>query len=136
MHTSHDVFICLISSLSMIESGLKRSITTSSLKAEEEAPYRTCRGGQPVHIHPSSVLFSSLSGRKLPDYVVYAEVLITSKQYMRGVTAIEGAWLPELVPSLFMQAGAKTASGNAIPSSAAAGGGGGASGGQDKRKRF
>jgi hypothetical protein len=33
----------------------------SSLDASE-APYRTVRGGQPVHIHPSSVLFSAPSG--------------------------------------------------------------------------
>ena len=58
-----------------------------------EAPYTTMRGGQLVHIHPSSVLFAGSNSRKLPPYVIYAELLITSKQYMRGVTSIDGEWL-------------------------------------------
>jgi hypothetical protein len=49
-------------------------------------------------------------GRKLPDYVVYAELLITSKQYMRSVTAIEGSWLHEAAPSLFKSPGASSPS--------------------------
>ena len=68
------------------------------------APYSTVRGNQPVHIHPSSVLFSNPSGRKLPEYVVFAELLITSKQYMRNVTAVEGSWLMECAPALFKRA--------------------------------
>ena len=68
------------------------------------APYSTIRGNQPVHIHPSSVLFSNPSGRKLPEYVVFAELLITTKHYMRNVTAVEGSWLMELAPNLFKRA--------------------------------
>jgi hypothetical protein len=49
------------------------------------------------------------SGRKLPEYVVYAELLITTKQYMRSVTAIEGSWLQEAAPTLFKHAGGGTA---------------------------
>ena len=65
------------------------------------APYQTVRGAQPVHIHPSSVLFSAPSGRKLPEYVVYAELLITTKHYMRSVTAVDGAWVAAALPSFF-----------------------------------
>jgi hypothetical protein len=32
----------------------------------------------------------------LPEYVVYHELVLTSKQYMRTVSAIDGAWLREL----------------------------------------
>jgi HrpA-like RNA helicase len=53
------------------------------------APYQTVRGAQPVHIHPSSVLFSTPNGRKLPEYIVFSELLITTKHYMRNVTAVE-----------------------------------------------
>lgn len=73
----------------------------SASDAETQAPYRTIKGGQPVHIHPSSVLFSGSGGRKLPKCVVFTEMLITGKQYMRGVTAIEPAWLVELLPGMF-----------------------------------
>ena len=65
------------------------------------APYQTVRGAQPVHIHPSSVLFSAPSGRQLPEYVVYAELLITPKHYMRSVTAVDGAWVAAAMPSFF-----------------------------------
>ena len=70
----------------------------------QAAPYSTIRGNQPVHIHPSSVLFSNPSGRKLPEYVVFAELLITTKHYMRNVTAVDGSWLMELAPNLFKRA--------------------------------
>ena len=68
------------------------------------APYQTVRGNVPVHIHPSSVLFSNPSGRKLPEYIVYSELLITTKHYMRNVTAVEGSWLMEVAPDLFKRA--------------------------------
>lgn len=67
----------------------------------ETAPYRTIKDGLPVHIHPSSVLFSGPYSRKLPPYIIYSELLITSKRYMRGVAAIDGQWLTELVPEIF-----------------------------------
>lgn len=88
----------------------------------DDAPYRTVRGKQPVHIHPSSVLFSMVNSRKLPEYVVFAELLTTSKQYMRNVSAIEGAWLAEMFPSNFKSAAAPpaTATNNGAGSAAAA----------------
>lgn len=80
------------------------SSQAAAAAAADSAPYRTVRGRQPVHIHPSSVLFSMVSSRKLPEFVVYAELLITSKQYMRTVSAVDGAWLTELFPGTFKTA--------------------------------
>ncbi|XP_014388830.1 PREDICTED: probable ATP-dependent RNA helicase DHX37 [Myotis brandtii] len=48
----------------------------------------------PVFIHPSSVLF-----RELPDFVVYQEVVETTKMYMKGVSAVEIQWIPALLPN-------------------------------------
>lgn len=60
------------------------------------APYMTVRGKKPVFVHPTSVVFnSSNNAKKMPDLVVYSEILITSKQYMRGVTVIEAEWLTD-----------------------------------------
>jgi hypothetical protein len=64
------------------------------------APYQTLRGRQPVHIHPSSVLFG-LSSKRLPACVVYSELLTTSKDYMRNVSVIEASWLTEIMPQVF-----------------------------------
>jgi hypothetical protein len=83
--------------------------TGKSQAAEDSAPYRTIKGRQPVHIHPSSVLFSMVNSRKLPEFVVYAELLITSKQYMRNIAVVDGAWLTELFPSMFRDTAAAAA---------------------------
>jgi hypothetical protein len=65
------------------------------------APYRTIKGNQYVHVHPSSVLFSMIGTKKLPSFVLYADLLITNKQYMRSITVIDGNWLSELFPDRF-----------------------------------
>ncbi len=73
------------------------------------APYRTLRGNQPVHIHPSSVLFSIINSKKMPGYLVYADLLTTSKQYMRNITVVEGEWITELLPAFFKSSTPATA---------------------------
>ncbi|KPP62454.1 putative ATP-dependent RNA helicase DHX37 [Scleropages formosus] len=55
--------------------------------------YKTPLLDSPVFIHPNSVLFKTL-----PDYVVYQEVLETSKMYMRGVSAVQEEWIPQILP--------------------------------------
>ncbi|XP_034728869.1 probable ATP-dependent RNA helicase DHX37 [Etheostoma cragini] len=55
--------------------------------------YKTPLLDDPVYIHPSSALFKTL-----PDFIVYQEILETTKMYMRGVSAIEAEWIPELLP--------------------------------------
>jgi len=60
--------------------------------------YRTKIGGQEVFIHPSSVMF----GRNpAPKAVVFTELLVTTKTYIRGVTQILESWLPEVAPNIF-----------------------------------
>ncbi|XP_037016970.2 probable ATP-dependent RNA helicase DHX37 isoform X1 [Artibeus jamaicensis] len=56
--------------------------------------YKTPLLDDPVFIHPSSVLF-----RELPDFVVYQEIVETTKMYMKGVSAVEVQWVPVLLPS-------------------------------------
>uniref|UniRef100_H3AXC2 DEAH-box helicase 37 n=2 Tax=Latimeria chalumnae TaxID=7897 RepID=H3AXC2_LATCH len=55
--------------------------------------YKTPLLDDPVFIHPSSVLF-----KQLPDFIVYQEIVETSKMYMKGVSAIEPEWIPVLIP--------------------------------------
>nr|XP_010589984.1 probable ATP-dependent RNA helicase DHX35 [Loxodonta africana] len=61
--------------------------------------YRTTRDDHELHIHPASVLYAE----KPPRWVIYNEVIQTSKYYMRDVTAIESAWLLELAPHFYQQ---------------------------------
>lgn len=54
--------------------------------------------GIPSNLHPSSALFGL---GYTPDYVVYHELILTTKEYMSCVTAVEGEWLAELGPMFF-----------------------------------
>ncbi|XP_014718081.2 probable ATP-dependent RNA helicase DHX37 isoform X2 [Equus asinus] len=56
--------------------------------------YKTPLLDDPVFIHPSSVLF-----RELPEFVVYQEIVETTKMYMKGVSTVEVPWIPVLLPS-------------------------------------
>jgi pre-mRNA-splicing factor ATP-dependent RNA helicase DHX38/PRP16 len=60
--------------------------------------YVNCRNGMPCHLHPTSALFGM---GFTPDYVIYHELVMTSKEYMQCVTAAEGEWLAELGPMFF-----------------------------------
>lgn len=60
--------------------------------------YINCRNGMPCHMHPSSALYGL---GNTPDYVVYHELVLTTKEYMQCVTAVEPHWLAELGPMFF-----------------------------------
>lgn len=55
--------------------------------------YKTPLMDEPVFIHPNSALFKTM-----PDFVVYQEIMETTKMYMRGVSAVEANWVPQLLP--------------------------------------
>ncbi|KAJ4785883.1 hypothetical protein LUZ62_037129 [Rhynchospora pubera] len=60
--------------------------------------YVNCRNGMPCHLHPSSALYGL---GYTPDHVVYHELILTTKEYMQCVTAVEPQWLAELGPMFF-----------------------------------
>nr|DAD30600.1 TPA_asm: hypothetical protein HUJ06_009451 [Nelumbo nucifera] len=66
------------------------------LKGVEE--YVNCRDGMPCHLHPSSALYGL---GYTPDYVVYHELILTTKEYMQCATAVEPQRLAELGPIFF-----------------------------------
>jgi len=55
--------------------------------------YLTLKESQPCHVHPSSSLF-----HHQPQWVLYSQILTTSREYMRDVMAIEPGWLVEVAP--------------------------------------
>ncbi|WFC99409.1 RNA helicase [Malassezia yamatoensis] len=55
--------------------------------------YVNCRTGIPMNLHPTSALYGL---GYTPDYVVYHELTLTSKEYMGTVTAVDPYWLAEL----------------------------------------
>jgi len=55
-----------------------------------------------LHIHPSSVLHATTqSAAPKPAWVVFHEVVTTTKAFMRDVSVIEPAWLTECAPHYF-----------------------------------
>ncbi|KAJ8761085.1 hypothetical protein K2173_000764 [Erythroxylum novogranatense] len=58
--------------------------------------YKTIRGSQEVHIHPSSVLF-----RVNPKWVIYHSIVLTDRQYMRNVMTIDPSWLTDVAPHFY-----------------------------------
>ncbi|KAH8582785.1 Prp16p pre-mRNA splicing family SFII helicase [Cryptosporidium sp. chipmunk genotype I] len=70
----------------------------NSAKIRAIGQYVNLSTSVPAYIHPSSSLF--LSGVN-PDYLVYHEVIITSKEYMNTVSAIEPEWLNFYAPHIF-----------------------------------
>jgi pre-mRNA-splicing factor ATP-dependent RNA helicase DHX16 len=60
--------------------------------------YKTTKHQQTVHIHPNSCLFETL-----PRWVVYHELVFTTKEYMRQVVEIENTWLLEVAPHYYNQ---------------------------------
>ena len=65
-------------------------------KRDPQDGYRTVTEDQVVFIHPSSSLF-----QKNPEWVIYYELVLTTKEYMREIMAIEPHWLPEVAPNFF-----------------------------------
>ncbi|PQE20859.1 pre-mRNA-splicing factor atp-dependent RNA helicase prp16 protein [Rutstroemia sp. NJR-2017a BBW] len=55
--------------------------------------YLNLRTSVTVQLHPTSALYGL---GYLPDYVVYHELILTSKEYMSTVTAVDPHWLAEL----------------------------------------
>ena len=62
--------------------------------------YRVMKGHTSVYIHPSSVLMDP-SGGPGPKFVLYYELMQTSKEYMRGCMPIQIEWLSELAPHYY-----------------------------------
>ncbi len=60
--------------------------------------YVNTRTGVPMHLHPTSALFGM---GFTADHIVYHELVMTTKEYMQCVTAVDGYWLAELGPMFY-----------------------------------
>ena len=71
---------------------------TNATKIKGIGEYVNLRTGIPCKLHPSSALFSL---GYAPDYVVYHELVMTTKEYMQCVTTVDPYWLAEMGPMFF-----------------------------------
>lgn len=79
---------------------IKKVITSGffphSARLQKGGSYRTVKHPQTVHIHPTSGL-----AKALPRWVVYHELVLTTKEYMRQVTELKPEWLVEIAPHFY-----------------------------------
>jgi len=62
---------------------------------ERNGHYLTVKDNQVVALHPSAGL------SKKPEWVLYNEFVLTSKNYIRTVTEVRGEWLMEMAPHYY-----------------------------------
>ena len=55
--------------------------------------YRTVKNGMTTYLHPSSTLFEVN-----PKWIIFYELVLTSREYMRGNLPIQSEWLAEAAP--------------------------------------
>ncbi|PKC08384.1 P-loop containing nucleoside triphosphate hydrolase protein [Rhizophagus irregularis] len=59
---------------------------------EKSGHYLTCKDNQIVQLHPSSSL------KHQPEWVLYNEFVLTTKNYIRTVTEVKAEWLLDIAP--------------------------------------
>jgi pre-mRNA-splicing factor ATP-dependent RNA helicase DHX38/PRP16 len=82
----------------MVRKAICSSYFYNSARIKGIGEYVNMLTGIPTSLHPSSALFGL---GYTPDYVTYHELIMTSKEYMSCVTAVEGEWLAEMGPMFF-----------------------------------
>lgn len=63
---------------------------------QPDSSYRNLRNKEILFLHPTSIL-----NINFPKWVLYSEVVYTSKYYMREVSEVDPKWLLELASHYF-----------------------------------
>jgi pre-mRNA-splicing factor ATP-dependent RNA helicase DHX16 len=81
---------------------IKKAITAGYFyhiaRLSKGGSYKTVKHNQSVTIHPNSALFEDL-----PRWILYHELVFTTKEFMRQVIEIESKWLLEVAPHYYKQ---------------------------------
>lgn len=80
--------------------GIKKTITAgfffNAAKLQRSGNYSTIKNKQTVHMHPQNGL-----AEVMPRCVVYNELVMTSKEFIRTVSEIKNEWLIEVAPHYY-----------------------------------
>ncbi|KAL8118675.1 pre-mRNA-splicing factor ATP-dependent RNA helicase DEAH1-like isoform X2 [Apium graveolens] len=82
--------------LESIQKAITSGYFPNSARLQKNGSYKTFKYSQTAHVHPSSG--SSFNSPKL---VVYHELVLTSKEYIRQVTELKPEWLVEIAPHYY-----------------------------------
>jgi ATP-dependent RNA helicase DHX8/PRP22 len=80
----------------LVRKAIVAGFFSNAARKDPQEGYKTIVESTPVYIHPSSSVF-----QRNPEWVIYHELVQTSKEYMREITVIEPAWLVEYAPKFF-----------------------------------
>lgn len=83
-------------STTRIQQSICSGFFRNAAKKDPQEGYRTVVDSQVVYIHPSSSLVNAK-----PEWIIYHELVLTTKEYMREVTSIDPRWLVQVAPSFF-----------------------------------
>lgn len=86
------------SDVTPIMKSLTAGYFSNTAKLQKGGGYRAIKQNANVHIHPSSGLFKEVPP---PRYLLYYELVETSKNFMRNVMIIKPEWLIEVAPHYF-----------------------------------
>lgn len=79
---------------------IRKAITAGyfyhTARLDKGGHYKTVKHNQTVMIHPNSSLFEDL-----PRWLIYYELVFTTKEFMRQVIEIENSWLLEVAPHYY-----------------------------------
>ena len=82
------------------QDGIRKAVTAGFFyhvaRLQRDGSYRTIKQPTAVHMHPSSSLREAL-----PKWVVYHELVLTSKEFMRTVSEVKPEWLVEIAPHYY-----------------------------------
>ncbi|XP_019106883.2 pre-mRNA-splicing factor ATP-dependent RNA helicase DEAH1 [Beta vulgaris subsp. vulgaris] len=81
---------------------IKKAITAGffphTAQFQKDGSYKRVKYPQIAHLHPSSGLVQM---KPQPKWVVYHELVLTTKEYMRCVTELKSDWLVEIAPHYY-----------------------------------
>lgn len=86
----------------------------NACRLQKNGHFKTMKNPHTVYIHPSSCLAKS---EIRPRWVVFHELVLTTKEYMRQVFDIDGKWLHEVAPHFYKEQDVIDTSGNKMPKS-------------------
>jgi pre-mRNA-splicing factor ATP-dependent RNA helicase DHX16 len=82
-------------------------------KLSKTGSYKTTKHQQSVYMHPNSCLNESL-----PRWLIYHELVFTTKEYMRQIIEIENSWLLEVAPHYYNEKQLEDTSNRKMPKGA------------------
>ena len=94
--------------------GVRKAITAGyfyhTAKLSKGGQYKTVKHQQTVMVHPNSSLFE-----EHPRWLVYYELVFTTKEFMRQTIEIENRWLLEVAPHYYRAKDLEDGSGRKMP---------------------